>query len=236
MKRIIFFIMILAIVFAGCNETVQLNDTDGEEPATTTNNGCVVQEDDFEDYPSDYMPRSIESCRRLFSFIEGVSRYLHNDDVYVIKGIALEAYGYGRYIKLVEDFKGNFPTNDSIFMAWGNSGSGIIVGDARGHYLAGQYDKDDILIMLLTNIYDEQLERYWEIYKYKLGAFPEKPGDFRTIGCTFCVLKLSGDFITGQVIYPWEENYYDWDKLQWNIKSTPWIEFKEVLEEVLNIK
>ena len=77
--------------------------------------------------------------------------------LHVIKGIALDAYEYGRKIKLVEDLIGNFPKGIDTFMVWGNIGehpsdvSYIHTGINRREYLACYdcYKKGDVLIMLL---------------------------------------------------------------------------------------
>ena len=196
-------------------------------------------EDFWEDYPPEFIPRSIEFLgyyKRSFSFIEAVSRYLYNDSVYVIKGIALDTFEYGRYIRLVEDLKGNFPENDDTFIVWGRGfdSGGAIGHESRLDHLL-EYDNNDVLIMLLTT-HDYYMATYWERLKVELITgipFIEKPGDYRTIGFTSCILKLSDNCVTGRLIYPWDEMYYDWDKEEWNMNSVPWNEFYEKLQEVL---
>lgn len=176
----------------------------------------------IKDYPPDFMPGSTGYYGWTCSFIEGVSRYVENDSVYVIKGIAMDTYEYGRKIKFVEDLKGNFPENVNEFMAWGD-GFGVIESARIGH-LANYYDKQDVLIMLLTT-YDYRLAQFWKISEFEsvFGVpFYEKSGDYRTIGCTYCILKLVDGYVTGFDIFPWEST----------IKA-PWNDFYEILQESL---
>ena len=179
---------------------------------------------DFEEYRI----QSTGFCMNPFlsSFIKNVSKYSENDSVYVIKGLALDEYEYGRKIRLIEDLKGNFPANVTEFIAWGD-GFGVIES-ARFNHLARDYDKQDVLIMILTT-YDYRLASLWEALKHEsvLGVpFFENSGDYRTIGCTYsAVLKLSDDYVTGggSQIFTWM-NYE---------MIVHWSEFYEILREVL---
>ena len=144
-------------------------------------------------------PLSAGFCVRRFSFFEAVTKYYTHENVYIIKGIALEAYEYGRNIMLMEDLKGNFPEDISSFLAWGD-GFGVIES-ARFVNLASDFEEQDILIMILTT-YDDGLAKLWENLRHfeLLGVpFLEKPEDMRIVGCSTSVLKLSDGYVTGNI-------------------------------------
>ena len=146
-----------------------------------------------------------------------------NEGVYVIKGIALDTYKYGRKIKFLEDLKGNFPENVDTLIVWGGwSNNYPYFTTARPDFLDGNdYDNHDVLIMLL------QPSTTWSLYAHSEIPWLEKYGDFSTIGCTFCVLKLSDGHVMGRHIFQ-EEGFYNLSK-----KFVSWNEFNEILKEVL---
>ena len=206
-------------------------------------NSFIVYHDGYEvfweDYPPEYIPSSTFSIGpyiRPLSFIEAVSRYLYNDSVYIVKGIALDSYEYGRRVRFVEDLKGNFPENIDEFIVWGGWGPGYpYLQTARSDDLT-EYHNQDVLIMLFTT-QDHNLAKVANMIYTPSGiTWFEMPEDYRTISRTFCILKLSDDKVTGRFIYLWDEVYYDFDKEEWNMNSVPWNEFHEILQEVLNTR
>ena len=120
----------------------------------------------------------------------------------------MDAYEYGRNIKLVEDLKGNFPEKiGGTFIVWGNANNGtnnLGYNNMVGHrleYLANDdYQNGDVLLMLLTS-YDEKVARLidftnevpLENYPWPI-IFLENPEDYRTIGRTSCVLRVSDGY------------------------------------------
>ena len=165
-------------------------------------------------------------CNSVFSFLDGTSMYLHYDDVYVIKGIAMDVSGYGRTIKFVEDLKGNFPENINTLMVWGD-GFGVIES-ARFDNLARDFSDQDVLIMILTT-YDNRFAELWKDLKHNevLGIpFIENPGDFRTIGCVHSVLKLSKDTVYGYIA----------GSYMTNCQTMLWKDLDKVLKEILSLK
>jgi len=125
------------------------------------------------------------------SFLEGVSEYSYCSNTYVIKGVALDMYEYGRNIRFVEDLKGNFPENVRTFIVWGDGGYDF--PQSRQDYLS-IYNEQDVLIMHLAPA---------EEYKYELPpgvTWFEKPGDYSTFICTWSVLKLSDGYVTGNIL------------------------------------
>ena len=92
-----------------------------------------------------YPPLALDCS--VTSFLDGVSRYSKCSNTYLIKGIALDAFEYGRNIKLVEDLKGNFPKNVGTFIAWGNGQPGITL--ERETNLSVCVDNQDVLILHL---------------------------------------------------------------------------------------
>jgi len=132
---------------------------------------------------------------------------------YLIKGIALDAYEYGRKIKLVEDLAGNFPKNIDTFTAFGNKGfrpislGGVHFG--RLDYLVCNncYNKGDVLIMLLVRAFGleeykaglngtpESIEEHLKRLEEVEGPWMETSEDFMTLGCVFSVLSLINDHV-----------------------------------------
>ena len=144
----------------------------------------------------EYKPSRLAiSFEGVSSFLEGVSGSSIFCNTYVIKGIVLDKIKYGGLkIRLVEDFKGNFPGNIEFIM-WGkNSQIGF-----SGEYLEDDlslYDKQDTLIMHLVPVY-ELLEITSTEYTWL-----EKPEEYATLAATFSVLKISGDYVEGCILPP----------------------------------
>ena len=177
----------------------------------------------------------IGHCGIPFSFMEGVSRYLNDDNVYVIKGIALDAYEYGRHFELVEDMKGNFPENIENFIVWGawNQKEYPFIHSGRVDDFS-LYNNQDILIMLLKTCGKDWVESMKDLYAPSDITWFEKPEDFRTINCTYSLIKLSDDSVAGTCIFPW-------DKIWWfvnghHLQSVPLEKFNELLQEIINQK
>jgi len=125
------------------------------------------------------------------SFLEGVTEYAKCSNVYIIKGIAMNAYEYGLDIRLVEDLKGNFPKNVSTFILWG--GGNPFLCNNRPDDLR-MYDNQDILIMLIIpsrNLSEMIPPEY---------TWLENPEDYTTIACTSSVLKLSDGYVIGHIL------------------------------------
>ena len=151
----------------------------------------------------------------VFSFIEGVSEH-SKCGCYLIKGIALDVYEYGRNIRLVEDLKGNFPKNIETFIVWGD-GNSFICSNRSDNLM--MYEKQDVLIMLLApahNLPEEMIPPGHTWF--------EKPEDYVTITCTSSVLKLSEGNVTGHIL-PSDGSPH--------IDTMPWIEFQTRLNSSL---
>ena len=153
----------------------------------------------------------------VYSFMEGVSMYSECSNVYVIKGIALDEYEYGRNIQLVEDLKGNFPKDVDTFVAWGDGRIGIAVD--RSDYL-NIYDNQDVLIMLLMSVRNLAESVPPEF------TWIEKPEDYCTFPCVKSVLRLSDGYVTG-IIAPC-------DVLE--DQTMPWNDFQKELKKLLKSK
>ena len=157
---------------------------------------------------------------QVLSFLEGVSMFSEDSNVYIIKGIALDKYKYGRNIKLVEDLKGNFPKNVKTFIAWGDGSPGITLERSDNLSI---YENQDVLIMHLmladTLKYELQSEYTWF----------EKPGDYCTFPCTKSVLKLSDGYVKGFITTP-IEGADTWEQ------TMSWNDFQKELEKLLKSK
>ena len=165
------------------------------------------------DLPPDIIGMSANCIVKYF--LEGVSEYSNCSNTYVIKGVALDMYEYGRNIRFVEDLKGNFPENVNTFIVWGDGGR---FGLERSDNLS-IYNEQDVLIMHLAPA---------EEYQFELlpgETWLEKPGDYRTFTCTKCVLKLSDGYVTGNIL-PNEDG-------DGSIMSMSWNDFQKALQKAL---
>ena len=125
-----------------------------------------------------------------------------SDDIYFIKGAALDVYKYGRNIELIEDLKGNFSKETTIFIVWGNGTAPIELN--RWDYMPS-YKNRDTLLMLLKPAGD--------LMKFipKGEPFFEKKGDYTTLSSMHSILKLSNGYVTGY-ISPWDERPKWWQE------------------------
>ena len=141
-----------------------------------------------------------------FPFTQTYLRNLHDDEIFLIKGVALDVAKHGRDIKVLEDLKGNFVGKSSIFV-WGNSNTSFCDNkdrqDGRIDDLT-QYHKNDTLIMLIDN----------KVHNHYNRAI-ERPNDYKTIGCCFSILKLSKDYVSGYITSCCSgEELMSWDEFQ----------------------
>ena len=145
------------------------------------------------------------------SFKKTYLRNFQKDDIFLIKGVALDVFEYGREIKVIEDLKGNLAGKSSVFV-WGGGHSsnpqGAVISNERMDNLS-LYNKNDTLIMCIGII-----QRANDI---------EKTGDYGTLQCSPCVLQLSNGYVTGQI--------NNWDRT-----TMPWKELQEELQAFLNLE
>jgi len=130
------------------------------------------------------------------SFLENYSLNCKNENVALIKGVALDVYRHGRNIKIIDVFNGNLSVNSSIFV-WGagtaeQGGEGMTI---ERWDIITQYDKNDTLIMIVEKIIKSARSR-------------ENPGDYETIQCAHSILKLSNGNVTGKIFPFWEREIF----------------------------
>ena len=134
------------------------------------------------------------------SFKENYLNNFQKDEVFFIKGVALEIYEYGRTIKVIEDLKGNFAGESFIFV-WGggfpSDDSGFIGFETNRSDVITWYQENDTLIMLLG-----------KPIVFEGGI--ETSEDYATLECTFSILKLSNGYVNGYIMTDigtilWEE-------------------------------
>jgi hypothetical protein len=158
--------------------------------------------------------RSNADCRET-SFKENYSNNFQKENVFFIKGVALDVFEYGRTIKVIEDLKGNFTGESSIFV-WGAgnppSSCMIVVTIERWDNII-RYQENDTLIMLVSPVV---FENCFETF-----------GDYETITCAYSVLKLSNGFVTGY-IHPWGP--------LWGETTMSWEELQELLKNITAIQ
>ena len=146
------------------------------------------------------------------SFKENYARNIQDEQVFFIKGVALDVVEYGRHIKVIEDLKGNFTGNTTI-LVWGggDSSSGRnCISNEKLDYLA-LYQENDTLIMLVKPV----------TYENCVEVF----GGYTTFSCKQSVLKLSNGYVTGLI------NPYIWDE-PWQEVTMPWDELQKFLSNV----
>ena len=157
--------------------------------------GCEKQINKMECCMCEMLAISYPSIARdcyVSSFTEGVSRYSQCSDAYVIMGITLEAYEYGRNIRLIEDLKGNFPKDITTFITWGNGGPGMTF--ERAVNMSQYFDNHDVLIMHIIPA---------DTFKYEHPGLTwfEKQGDYCLLPwCVSSVLELSDGYVIGNIL------------------------------------
>ena len=158
---------------------------------------------------------SYADCATIRSFKESYSNNFQKNEVFFIKGVALDVYEYGRTVKVIEDLKGNFDDESSVFV-WGQghpSGSGFICPTFERQDNITQYQENDTLIMLVEK-------------SYGIDVCIETSSDYATFTCGYSILKLSNGFVTGRIFPPLEEWGYPeeitmpWKELQVSLNST----------------
>ena len=135
-----------------------------------------------------------------FPFKQTYLRYFQDEEIYFIKGVALDVNKHGREIKIIEDLKGNFADKSSIFV-WGTTGNQCGNPDARMDYIT-QYNKNDTLIMFI--------EKASKRFNFNGGI--ERHSDYTVLGGYSSVVKLSNGYVTGY-INNWGVDIL-WDELQ----------------------
>jgi len=164
--------------------------------------------------------------------------------IYIIKGVALDAYEYGRRIKLVEDLIGNFPKNVDVITVWGGvnkNGMYTALDYGRQEYLACYdcYKEGDILVMALKQAtgLDEYLARMHtdgfpsgsieERKKALEGNWVETSEDFTTFPCTHSVLWLRNSYVLGHIRF---------ERSTWKnyVSRMSWRNFQKELNILIN--
>ena len=142
-----------------------------------------------------------------FTFKQTYLSYFHDDDVFLIKGVALDVDGHGRKIEVIEDLKGNFTDKSSIFV-WGSTG--VLCSnkfeqiDARFDFIT-QYQVNDTLIMFIRNAH------------IRFNGDIESPNDYTTLLSYSSIIKWSNGYVSG-----WINNWYVdvlWDDLQKELQT-----------------
>ena len=138
----------------------------------------------------------------ILSFKETYLRDCQKDEVFFIKGLADDIYEYGRTIEVIEDLKGNFDGEASIFI-WGSGcssqGGGCIIGDRFDNML--QYNDNDTLILLVGKAHKRFVEDI------------ETSCHYTTMIAGNSVLKLLNGYVTGHINYWIGEETVLWEEL-----------------------
>ena len=121
----------------------------------------------------------------VLPFKENYLSSIQSDKVLFIKGVALGVFEHGRTIKIIEDLKGNFAGESSIFV-WGGGYptgfNGVLCTAYERTDNITRFQENDTLIMLVKPVIFEK-------------CF-ETLSDYTTLGCRVSVLKLSNGYVT----------------------------------------
>ena len=144
-----------------------------------------------------------------FSFKQTYLRYFQDEDIFFIKGVALEVNKHGREIKVIEDLKGNFSDKSSVFV-WGSTG---ITCDNKGRHdtridFITQYHKNDTLIMFIKKAHK------------RFNGDIESSGDYTVLGNYSSIVKLSKNTVSGYITSCYDdEETMSWEEFQTLINS-----------------
>jgi len=165
-------------------------------------------------------------CEKVILFKENYLDNFQKDEVFFIKGVALDVFEYGRTIKVIEDLKGNLVDESYIFV-WGagrpSDGRPYLPTLRMEDMLS--YNENDTLIMLLTKPYVRE-------------EGIETSDDYATFPCSFSVLKLSNGLVTGYIYTPlnpdilYEENIVSWKELQKELLNSTAIQSVETNDTI----
>ena len=157
----------------------------------------------------------------VISFKENYSENFQKNEIFFIKGVALDVFEYGRTIKVIEDLKGNYTGESSIFVWGGGSpseGSGFVcISNERSDNIT-QYQENDTLIMIVV-----------KSYSYESCPI-EDSNDYATIACAYSVLKLSNGFVTGYIRVGVETML--WEELQELLSNSTTIQSVEIQNNI----
>jgi len=144
-----------------------------------------------------------------FPFLDNFSTVIQEDEVFFIKGVALDITGTVRKIALVEDLKGNFPKKAGTTFTVVGAGINFIEDNAIDYF--NVYEKQDTLIMFLRH----------SNFSCNDAIVPDQPfaklGDFSAGSCGSAFVKLSNGYVMGSIFgtkYTDTDGYtfYDWSQ------------------------
>ena len=182
--------------------------------------GCLEKEEDLiteitneEETPNEEEAPGMCVSILALTFKQTYLKYFQDDEVFLIKGVALNVDKHGREIKVIEDLKGNLEGKSSIFV-WGMSSTSFCDNKGRQDLRLDdltQYQENDTLVMFITNKVSENFN--WDI---------ERSNDYKTLGACFSILKFSNGYVTGTI------NNWSYD--------VPWKDLQEELQTLLNLE
>ena len=195
MKSVIYLLICFLFLISGYSCSNHLNEETVDPPEET------VDPPEEEVYPPLPPPNYIYAI----SFKDTYFKFIQRDDVYLVKGIALDVYEYGRKIEVIEDLKGNFDDRSSIFV-WGGGTASEESGFARLETdrtspLITWYNDNDTLIIFMEKAGNDDEE------------FIEKVGDYGTLTNSNSILEYSNGLVTGVIIKRLSEETLQWDEL-----------------------
>jgi len=139
------------------------------------------------------------------AFKETYLRNFQKDDVFFIKGIALDASGHGRSIRVIKDLKGNFNGESTIFV-WGNGFSNnpaTICAYGRQDNII-RYNKNDTLLIFIERTPCRDFE-------------PAK--DYATLVGTRSIVRFSNGYVTGEINSWGGEEKMLWEELKKEVQA-----------------
>jgi len=142
----------------------------------------------------------------IFSFKQAYLKHFDDSEVFFVKGVAQDTDRHGRKINIIEDLKGNFAGDSSIFV-WGATGFLCGVGseierfDMRLDFITRHNDADTLIMFI------RQAHR-------RFNNDIECSTDYTVLPNYYSIVHLSNDTIRGPITDQiWRMSWKDFQEL-----------------------
>ncbi|MDR2914417.1 MAG: hypothetical protein LBV74_06265 [Tannerella sp.] len=175
-------ISIFIFLWCSCSGNDKVVDN---KPAETEPTEADKQNDESHDFPASFPAADCIVASFIENYHESENIFL--EDIFFIKGVALDTIVHGRDIKVIEDLRGNFPSTADTIRVWG-------MGKNTNRLdRLSIYDNQDTVLMLLMQA--QGLSNTPPGNEELL----EKQEDFTVVTCSFSVLKFSNGYVSGNI-------------------------------------
>jgi hypothetical protein len=172
-----------------------LPDTSGTDEILS-----IVAEDII---PAEVPPLTILDCRDTEGFIDFYQKNNKTDEsILLLKGIVVKenVLDAGIQIKIIEDVRGNFNSQESQLIFWGSG-----VNESPDNI--SSYKLNDILFLMAK-------KRAWIN-----SNGDERPGYYSTVGCAHCITQLIDGYVVGVLYNGYKEDNLTEDNFLKKIKE-----------------